>query len=369
MKTELKRYDNEFTDLFSRPPNRSEKEIMRPIYLYYKNLKSTLDLKAKQNQNVSAANNMSNNSTGNNYGIGQNLIKNFQNKNLIDITTGNNQEIMNLGGNSKNPTAINNNNLNNPSIINNLSHKNRTNNIINTNNNPSTISTISSFNQANVNNQKITNNNFDREVINPNLNNIKNNTISNFSIETSSGLGAKKLNIENSINTNNYINNNNIINPPGNNYNFQNNSFTNQKDLKDKKTEIKYSEKDKNHKNNKDLGDRELDSILLANPINKRSNSHTHGYHQTLKDKKYSKSELIQLEKEYDLIKKDQVDLKQKLHNYQKEFYQQHNRKVKYYKDIIGMENEYQDYKENKLRIKQILEILEKYKLYSEKDF
>jgi len=50
VKNELKKYDNEFVDLFSRPPNRAEKEVMRPIYLYYKNLKSALDLKAKQNQ-------------------------------------------------------------------------------------------------------------------------------------------------------------------------------------------------------------------------------------------------------------------------------------------------------------------------------
>jgi hypothetical protein len=50
VKNELKKYDNEFIDLFTRPPNRSEKEVMRPIYLYYKNLKSAFDLKVKQNQ-------------------------------------------------------------------------------------------------------------------------------------------------------------------------------------------------------------------------------------------------------------------------------------------------------------------------------
>lgn len=50
VKNELKKYDNEFTDMFNRAPNRAEKEVMRPIYLYYKNLKSTLDAKGKQNQ-------------------------------------------------------------------------------------------------------------------------------------------------------------------------------------------------------------------------------------------------------------------------------------------------------------------------------
>jgi hypothetical protein len=55
VKNELKKYDNEFTELFNRTPNRAEKEIMRPIYLYYKNLKAALDLKIKQNQNQAQA--------------------------------------------------------------------------------------------------------------------------------------------------------------------------------------------------------------------------------------------------------------------------------------------------------------------------
>merc|ERR1711957_797714 len=96
-------------------------------------------------------------------------------------------------------------------------------------------------------------------------------------------------------------------------------------------------------------GDKELDLVLLGSDINqgqKRSKS------QANKERKYTKNDLIAMERELDVIKKDQVDLKQKLHNYQKEFYQQHNRKVKYYKDIIGMEIEYQSYKENKMRIK-----------------
>lgn len=57
VKNELKKYDNEFTDLFNRTPNRAEKEVMRPIYLYYKNLKSVLDLKAKNQGNNSATTN------------------------------------------------------------------------------------------------------------------------------------------------------------------------------------------------------------------------------------------------------------------------------------------------------------------------
>jgi hypothetical protein len=103
----------------------------------------------------------------------------------------------------------------------------------------------------------------------------------------------------------------------------------------------------------------------LGNEINlnlgqKRSKS------QANKEKKFTKNDYISIERELEVIKKDQIDLKQKLHNYQKEFYQQHNRKVKYYKDIIGMEIEYQSYKENKMRIKQILDILEGYKYIKE---
>lgn len=50
VKNELKKYDNEFLSLFNRVPNRAEKEVMRPIYLYYKNLKLAIDHKSKQNQ-------------------------------------------------------------------------------------------------------------------------------------------------------------------------------------------------------------------------------------------------------------------------------------------------------------------------------
>lgn len=87
VKNELKKYDNEFTDLFNRPPNRAEKEVMRPIYLYYKNLKAALDAKNKQNQNqpqgLSSGNVSDSSSTpqqavGNNYVNQKNAGKNFE---------------------------------------------------------------------------------------------------------------------------------------------------------------------------------------------------------------------------------------------------------------------------------------------------
>lgn len=54
VKNELKKYDNEFTELFNRTPNRAEKEVMRPIYLYYKNLKAALDARGKQSNQAQA---------------------------------------------------------------------------------------------------------------------------------------------------------------------------------------------------------------------------------------------------------------------------------------------------------------------------
>ena len=39
VKNELKRYDSAFEAAFKRPPNREEKEPMRPLYIYYKKLK------------------------------------------------------------------------------------------------------------------------------------------------------------------------------------------------------------------------------------------------------------------------------------------------------------------------------------------
>jgi hypothetical protein len=39
VKNELKHYDQAFVAKFNRPPNRTEKEPMRQIYMYYKKLK------------------------------------------------------------------------------------------------------------------------------------------------------------------------------------------------------------------------------------------------------------------------------------------------------------------------------------------
>lgn len=191
-----------------------------------------------------------------------------------------------------------------------------------------------------------------------------NNTItSTFKSNTGSNFNSNENNklISNANqDRNNYLKENQISSNT-NYYGFQNNSFSNNREIKDKRGENRLGKEEKSSKS-KVGSDQELDAILLGNPLQKEKRSNSHSHTQSQKDRKYSKSELIQMEKEYDAIKKDQIELKQKLHNYQKEFYQQHNRKVKYYKDIIGMENEYQAYKENKQRLRQILDVLEKYR-------
>ena len=63
------------------------------------------------------------------------------------------------------------------------------------------------------------------------------------------------------------------------------------------------------------------------------------------------------LEQEYFTIKNEQNNLTQMLRNYQNEFQKTNNRKVKWAKDIKPVEKEYNKYKMNKERIKQIKEL------------
>ena len=49
MKNELKYYDQAFIHRFQRPPNRTEKEPMRQIYMYYKRLKQFINKAATIN--------------------------------------------------------------------------------------------------------------------------------------------------------------------------------------------------------------------------------------------------------------------------------------------------------------------------------
>ena len=48
VKNELKKYDNEFQAAFGRQPSKTEKEDMRPLYMYYKIIKQQIDNRQKE---------------------------------------------------------------------------------------------------------------------------------------------------------------------------------------------------------------------------------------------------------------------------------------------------------------------------------
>ncbi len=52
VKNELKVYDQEFISRFKRAPNRSEKEPMRNLYMYYKRLKQYIDKRRKNRKSA-----------------------------------------------------------------------------------------------------------------------------------------------------------------------------------------------------------------------------------------------------------------------------------------------------------------------------
>ena len=78
---------------------------------------------------------------------------------------------------------------------------------------------------------------------------------------------------------------------------------------------------------------------------------------KAIKKRSLSKEEINALEKEYFTIKNEQNNLTQMLRNYQNEFQKTNNRKVRWAKDIKPVEKEYNKYKMNKERIKQIKEL------------
>ena len=82
-------------------------------------------------------------------------------------------------------------------------------------------------------------------------------------------------------------------------------------------------------------------------------------------DKKtiYSNKEIDEFKKELESLTEEQLEFKQKLHDYQLEFLRKNNRKVKYYKDIIEVEYEYNKYKDNRVKIREIEDILSQLKL------
>lgn len=214
VKSELKKFDNDFLEIFQRLPNRNEKEVMRIIYMYYKNLKQAITYKQTQG----------------------NIEKNNKHESFNDI----------------------NNQLN-----------------------------LTPQNNIHTENKKT-----------PTLNN-----------------------------------------------NYLNKQKSNSNDFSNNYSKNTYNKSEKE------------DSNLFHNNFQVKPEKK-----KNLSFNVQSKLNLQELEKEYELLKKQQVTLKQTLHNYQKEFYEIHNRRVKYYKDIIGVEEDYQKYKENKMRLNEIQETLQQYK-------
>jgi hypothetical protein len=285
VKNELKKFDNEFFEMFQRNPNRNEKEVMRIIYMYYKNLKQAIINKQSNNPASTSGNSSANTSLNS---------KNTSNTQGSNVHTNNFTHNRKAGSLNTMDTLIGNNN----SII-----SSNTTNSNCTNNN-------SVYNFNNVYNQ---NDNQDAIIVNVN---------------------KEKRNL---------TNNSSSINPAVG----LTNQVSNNKEKKNDNIHTKPTIETKENPNE-----------LLDFNNDERKNKPS----QYPKDKKYSKSELTQMEREYEITKKEQEDLKQRLHNYQKEFYEIHHRRVKYYKDIIGVETEYQKYKENKTKLKDIQEIITIYK-------
>lgn len=233
VKNELKKFDNDFNDVFNRMPNRNEKEVMRPLYIYYKNLKEAIDNKIKIKKNKK---------------VGNKEIK----EEIKDIP----RDIIEKEIKIKETDYSSSGSLNFNSVFKHDNKDDRS-------------------------------NKFDK-----NEKEFKNKHNNSFTINTR-------------LNTN-------------------------------------------------------LQQQQETQEVNKnRSNSHS--YNQSKKI--YSKSDILELEKELSKLKKEQLELKDRLHNYQKEFFEIHNRKIKYHKDILGVEREYQIYKNNKEKLKELITILSELKL------
>jgi hypothetical protein len=284
VKSELKKFDNDFFEAFHRYPNRDEKEIMRVIYMYYKNLKQAIETKQEKE--------------GSNININKNNSAKHSHNNSNVSHTGNNSSInqTNLyqGTNSK----TYNSSFDNNSVIN---HQKKT---------------LKETVKENFNKKDVQNKN-------------------NFKPGTSSS------DLESIINPNPSLNSNFNQRPNSNSINNNNDIFLDNFDFENPSSAT--------------------GSVFKNNFSGNLTNPGGYSSHP-MKDKKLTRTDLLNLEKEYSDIKKDQIELKEKLHAYQKEFYQIHNRRVKYYKDIIGIEGDYKRYKINKIKIKEIQEIILKYK-------
>lgn len=112
----------------------------------------------------------------------------------------------------------------------------------------------------------------------------------------------------------------------------------------EKKTQIIYQNNinNNNKKNNED--NKKSKSFEISNETNKME--------------KPLKISLNEIKKRLDDLKKLKNDLRNKLHNYQQNFSQDNNRKIKYHKDIAPVEEDYKRYKELKAEIQKIEEVI-----------
>jgi hypothetical protein len=252
VKQELKKYDEDFYQVFKSKPTKENKEIMKPLYYYYQKLKLAISKKQSDQTSTASETIIKNDQNNNNNHHHGNISQSTYPSNMTNDDSVLTQEV----------SSTNSNLITNSELVTNPSESNRQ----------------SKYSQMN-------NNVYHNSMNNVGTNKQNNNTGYNvFHRKANSGGGI---------------------------------SSSSNPQLK-------------------------IDEFNLKRNPQKRS---------------LSKEEINALEQEYFSIKKEQNNLTQMLRNYQNEFQKTNNRKVKWTKDIKPVEKEYNKYKANKERIKQIKEL------------
>jgi uncharacterized protein YlxW (UPF0749 family) len=70
--------------------------------------------------------------------------------------------------------------------------------------------------------------------------------------------------------------------------------------------------------------------------------------------KKYNLKNMIEVQKKYNELKSERKDLRVKLDNFQKNFEQAHNRKIRYTKDIGPVSQDFKRYKDLKSELSKL---------------
>ena len=264
VKQELKKYDEDFYQVFKSKPAKENKEVMKPLYYYYQKIKLEKEKKSANKENNS-----------------ETIIRNNEHHNTQTNKQSNNMNYMN--------------NTNTQSVF------------------PSTIT----YNESTLIQEGNYGNNTTNSNLNTNQIQLENNRTNKFVSNNNTYHISSKNNSINSINTVN-------SNTSNNNYNVFHRKANSGGGISNNNPKIK------------------KEDFIMNKAIKKRS---------------LSKEEINALEKEYFTIKNEQNNLTQMLRNYQNEFQKTNNRKVRWAKDIKPVEKEYNKYKMNKERIKQIKEL------------